>query len=328
MEPKRTKTLFVSVGIHVLILVLLVIEPSLFETTPKRIIRIAGQNFDLDKTQLTELTMPPPPRPHSTQPLVQPPQPKPEPPPPPPPQQQQAPPPPPPPPKQMPAISPEDILKEGARPDGKVQASRGNTQELRANGGSPGSPDEQKAAAPKQESQRGQQNPPQLAQNLNPNAMRLPDLRAQAGKIVDQTVQQDRKQGSGSGQGGRTGVLNGPVEPNFATDQPQILSDTKGYDFGPYMNGVINRVRLNWYPMIPEIARLGQKGRVSIIFTITRTGGITDIHQVANSGSDPLDRAAMGSITASNPFSPLPPNFDGDKLTLQFTFLYNLYPQK
>jgi len=39
-----------------------------------------------------------------------------------------------------------------------------------------------------------------------------------------------------------------------------------------------------------------------------------------------LDRAAYGSITGSNPFPKLPPTFEGDHLTLQITFLYNLNP--
>ena len=77
-------------------------------------------------------------------------------------------------------------------------------------------------------------------------------------------------------------------------------------------------------PLIPEIARLGKKGRVVIIFTIVENGTIQDMRLVANSGTDPLDRAAMGAITASNPFAKLPPNFDGDHIVLQFTFLYNI----
>jgi len=90
------------------------------------------------------------------------------------------------------------------------------------------------------------------------------------------------------------------------------------------MNQVVNRVRSNWYSLIPEIARLGKKGRVVIVFTITANGTIENPRIVANSGADPLDRAAFGSITASNPFAKLPAGFDGDHLDLQFTFLYNI----
>src|SRR6185295_7013939 len=107
-------------------------------------------------------------------------------------------------------------------------------------------------------------------------------------------------------QGPRTGVPGGQEEPNFSTEEPTILSDTKGYDFGPYMNDVVNRVRYNWYNLIPEIARLGKKGRVVITFTITKNGNIDNPQIRANSGTDPLDRAAFGAITASNPFRRLP----------------------
>jgi TonB family protein len=108
-----------------------------------------------------------------------------------------------------------------------------------------------------------------------------------------------------------------------STDEPLILSDTLGYDFGPYMRGVVNRVRQNWFVLIPEIARRGEKGRVVVIFTITRPGLIRDMRMNLSSGNDALDRAAVGAIASSNPFAALPSEFKGDQLALQFTFLYN-----
>ena len=90
------------------------------------------------------------------------------------------------------------------------------------------------------------------------------------------------------------------------------------------MNQVVNRVRYSWYSLIPEIARLGKKGRVVIVFTITQNGTIENNKIVANSGTEALDRAAFGAITISNPFAKLPPAFSGDHLDLQFTFLYNI----
>src|ERR1041385_1962539 len=93
LQPKRTKTLMISIGIHVVLLVFLALNPDLLTSTPKRIIRIMGQDYDLSKQQLTELVMPPdalrpkPAPPADNKPLVQPPVPQPEnqPPPPPPP---------------------------------------------------------------------------------------------------------------------------------------------------------------------------------------------------------------------------------------------------
>lgn len=114
------------------------------------------------------------------------------------------------------------------------------------------------------------------------------------------------------------------LNPNFSTDGPIILSDTLGVDFGPYLARVVYNVKRNWYAVIPETARLGQKGRVSIVFEILKDGSVPELRLVASSGSDPLDRAALASIRASNPFPPLPDEFTGQHLVLQFIFLYNL----
>jgi TonB family protein len=326
LQPKRTKTLLISIGIHVLLLVVFVLNPDLLTGPPKRVIRIMGQDYDLSKEQLTELVMPPDslrPKPAAPadKPLVQPPPQKENPPPPPPPpppqqQQQQQQQPPPTPPK---VVGPDDILKEGARPDAQPKASRGDTTEQ----GRAGSQEQPKPEPPKPQQQRGQNNPPPLAQNTSPDALRVPSLLESAGKIVQADTDAERRRYSQSGP--RTGIPSGQQEdPNFSTEEPTILSDTKGYDFGPYMNQVVNRVRYNWYSLIPEMARLGKKGRVVIIFTITANGGIEGAHIVANSGTDPMDRAAFGSITLSNPFAKLPAGFSGDHLDLQFTFLYNI----
>lgn len=325
-SPRRTKTLLISIGIHLVLVLVIALNPDFLSTNPKRIIRIAGQDYDLSKNQLTELVIPPdalrpkPPPPAPDKPLIQPPaQPQtvqPPPPPPPPPQQQQPPPPPPPQPPPV-TITPEDVIADGARPDAQPKASRGDTTEAARAGGAPEPP--KPASAPKP----AENNPPQIARNTNPNALRLPNILDSAGRIVDQSIEENRRRYAQ--QGPRTGIPgNIQEDPNFSTEEPTILSDTRGYDFGPYMNQVVNRVRINWYTLIPEIARLGKKGRVVIIFTITANGMIQDLRLVANSGTEPLDRAAVGAISASNPFAKLPANFDGDRLVLQFTFLYNI----
>jgi TonB family protein len=323
LQPRRTKTLLISIGIHVLLLVFLALNPEILTSTPKRIIKVMSQDYDLSKQQLTELIAPPdslrpkPAPPVPDKPLIQPPVPQ---------QQNQPPqpppPPPPPPPPQTPPpiIGPDDILKEGARPDAQPKASRGDTTE-QARAGSP--PEPSTPETPKQQqSPQAENKPPQLARNTNPNALINPNLMDSADRIVQQQIEESRRRIAI--QGPRTGVPGGQADPNFSTEEPTILSDTKGYDFGPYMNQVVNRVRYNWYSLIPEIARLGKKGKVVVIFTITQNGTIENAHIAANSGTDPLDRAAFGAITASNPFARLPAGFDGDHLDLQFTFLYNI----
>ncbi len=120
--------------------------------------------------------------------------------------------------------------------------------------------------------------------------------------------------GLGEGRGGAT-----------VRGQLDILSDTMGVDFGPYLQRVLHDVRENWYQLIPEVARapLMKRGKVSIEFAITKNGQVAGMRLVGPSGDVSLDRAAWGGITASNPFPPLPTEFRGSYLALRFHFFYN-----
>jgi TonB family protein len=150
------------------------------------------------------------------------------------------------------------------------------------------------------------------------------------GEAIQQSLQSAARGrsagGSGSGSGGY-GDGNAEfqnLEPNFSTEGPIILSDTRGVDFGPYLARVVFIVKRNWYSVIPESARLGEKGRVGIVFEILKDGSVPQLRLVASSGAEALDRAALAGIRASIPFPPLPEEFTGNHLVLQFIFLYNI----
>jgi TonB family protein len=146
------------------------------------------------------------------------------------------------------------------------------------------------------------------------------------GDAIQQSLQaavRGRGSGAAGGYGDSSGQLNN-LNPNFSTEGPIILSDTRGVDFGPYLARVVYAVRRNWYAVIPEAARLGQKGRVAIVFEILKDGSVPQIRLVGSSGLEPLDRAALSGIRASIPFPPLPQEFTGEHLVLQFNFLYNI----
>lgn len=146
------------------------------------------------------------------------------------------------------------------------------------------------------------------------------------GQAIQQSLQaaaRGRATGAFPGPGDAEGQLNN-LNPNFSTEGPIILSDTQGVDFGPYLARVVYVVRRNWYAVIPESARLGQKGRVGIVFEILKDGSVPEVRLVSSSGAEPLDRAALASIHASNPFPPLPAEFTGKHLVLQFIYLYNM----
>jgi TonB family protein len=61
-------------------------------------------------------------------------------------------------------------------------------------------------------------------------------------------------------------------------------------------------------------------------FAISRDGSVVKVVFAANSGAESLDRAAVASISMSNPFPPLPSEFRGNQVRLQFTFQYNIPP--
>jgi len=154
--------------------------------------------------------------------------------------------------------------------------------------------------------------------------LRLPSTTP--GEAIQQSLEaavRGRANGPSPGPGDSVGQFNN-IRPDFTTEAPIILSDTRGVDFGPYLARVVTVVRRNWYSMIPESARLGEKGRVAIVFEILKDGSVPQLRLIASSGADPLDRAALSAIRASNPFPPLPQEFTGNHLVLEFIFLYNL----
>jgi TonB family protein len=104
----------------------------------------------------------------------------------------------------------------------------------------------------------------------------------------------------------------------------QFLSDTQGVDFKPYLMQVLARVRQNWRAVIPESAHMGRRGRVTVQFIVDRSGNVPKLVIETPSGAEPLDRAAVAGISASVPFPPLPQEYKGSSVRLQFTFKYNV----
>lgn len=143
-----------------------------------------------------------------------------------------------------------------------------------------------------------------------------------AGSAIDQAARSSARAGGG-GDLGEFGL--GPQGKGKVGSNIDVLSDTMGVDFGPYLSRVLQSVRVNWYTLIPEIARppLLTRGKVSIEFVIMQDGRVAGMRIIGPSGYVALDRAAWGGISASSPFPPLPSEFKGPYLALRFHFYYN-----
>jgi TonB family protein len=176
--------------------------------------------------------------------------------------------------------------------------------------------------------------PPPPDQNLNAK-LQTPTLSAKeafstgsryVGSATEQAAAAVASSHGGSGGGGQNGDFGlGLGKQGAAYGALDVLSDTMGVDFGPYLERVLHDVKMNWYNLIPESAKppILKKGNVSIEFAILKDGSVAGMKVVYTSGDTALDRGAWGGITASNPFPPLPPEFGGQYLALRFKFLYN-----
>ncbi len=172
------------------------------------------------------------------------------------------------------------------------------------------------------EEQTAKIQPPPIARPPQPTFNSGP---VSAGSAIEQAARAAAENRGGyTGDNGNYGVSSG-AQPTQVMGPLDVLSDTMGVDFGPYLARVLHDVRQNWYNLIPEAARapLMKKGKVSIEFDILKDGKVAGMHYVGGSGDVALDRAAYGGITASNPFPPLPAEFSGPYLALRFHFYYN-----
>jgi TonB family protein len=108
----------------------------------------------------------------------------------------------------------------------------------------------------------------------------------------------------------------------------EMLTDTEGVDFNDYFRRIYYIVKGNWEAVMPPSVELGEQGVVSLHVKIMRDGSVPGPEPVMlyGSGKEPLDRAAVSSIRASNPFPPLPAQFKGPYIEVRYTYYYNIQP--
>lgn len=153
-----------------------------------------------------------------------------------------------------------------------------------------------------------------------------------SGSAVDpnEQLQRDMRNAMRGSQGqyGGDGGQGLPSQHQGIQGGVDILSDTMGVDFGPYLQRIIWDTERAWYPIIPEEARppINKQGKVLVRFKILPDGTVTSMTLEGPSGDVALDRAAWAGITGASPYPPLPKAFRGPFLELRFYFLYNIAP--
>jgi TonB family protein len=109
----------------------------------------------------------------------------------------------------------------------------------------------------------------------------------------------------------------------------EILSDTQGVDFRPYLKRLRFTVQSHWELLIPDIALppVKKSGMVVIEFAINKDGKVSGMKLAKSSDDINLDRAAWGAIIDSIPLPLLPAQFKGDFLKMRCSFVYNPAPK-
>ncbi len=130
------------------------------------------------------------------------------------------------------------------------------------------------------------------------------------------------------GQGGDYGA-NIPVAHQGLNTGVDVLSDTMGVNFGPYLTKILREIKATWLPLIPEEARppLNKQGETLIRFTILPDGRIGAMTLDGSTHDDAINKSAWGSITGVGQFPPLPSEFHGPNLELRIHYLVNKNPE-
>jgi len=106
-----------------------------------------------------------------------------------------------------------------------------------------------------------------------------------------------------------------------------ILSDTQGVDFDPYLKRIIADIKRNWLPLIPAEAQppISKQGETYIRFIILPDGNlaINGMHLDGSTHDVAIDKSCWNAIVSEGQFPPLPSQFHGPNLELRIHFLVN-----
>jgi TonB family protein len=117
---------------------------------------------------------------------------------------------------------------------------------------------------------------------------------------------------NGGGSAGNPGAGNPSGSPG--------IDAIKEPDFGTYMRELQRRIKRNWDP-----PRGNDSKRVVLIFKVSRDGRLLSLRVLNSSGIQTVDRAAISAVELTAPFKPLPPEYKGNDIDIQFTFDYNVF---
>ena len=138
---------------------------------------------------------------------------------------------------------------------------------------------------------------------------------------------------SGSGSGSASGSRGGRFSGSYGSGRgnlgnpgpgnprgPAGIDAVREPDFGPYMRELQRRIKMNWEP-----PKGNESKRVVLLFSISRDGRLLHVKVLHSSGLAVADKAAISAVQLTAPFKPLPGEYRGNSVDIQFTFDYNVF---
>ncbi len=97
-------------------------------------------------------------------------------------------------------------------------------------------------------------------------------------------------------------------------------TDEVKVDFGPYMRELQRRIKMNWDP-----PKGNENKRIVLLIKIAKDGRLLSCNIFKSSGFPNADKAAINAVHDAALFRPLPSEFKGSSIDIQFTFDYNVF---
>jgi outer membrane biosynthesis protein TonB len=151
---------------------------------------------------------------------------------------------------------------------------------------------------------------PSPATDTSTFTFREPAETSAASAVVDwrQAIRQVKPSTGGSGSGFDTSGVQGGER--GTAEQGPLSFETQWFDWGPYAQSMVSRIRVNWYANMPQLIRTG-------------IAGVVDVTVLDSSGHPPYDFAARKAIELSSPLNPLPADFPNPNERVTAKFFYN-----
>ncbi len=121
-----------------------------------------------------------------------------------------------------------------------------------------------------------------------------------------------------AGEGGKPSLTYGQIANGEGSGAVEFGAGF-GERYGWYVEAARNRISSNWL-MSAISPTVTAARRVYVHFEILRDGHIQNVRLTQSSGNAEIDRSALRAVYASDPLGPLPQDYRGDRVAVDFYF--------